>query len=359
MNLALKYRPHTFSEVVGQKAICAVLQAMLRKGILDKALLFTGPSGVGKTTMARIIAAELNSQGATDVHEGLHPSVLEIDAASNGSVAALRQLKHDLNFTSYGHRVVILDEAHAISDEGKAVLLNMLEFTPENVTFILITTEAHRIPKEVRHRCDSYLFKRPTVEEIVTRLEQVCLLEGISIENTLLRLIAQRSEGSFRESLVVLKQVVATEICSVDQFRMLYGEQDYGPILLKSALSGAVHSAKALESVLYVLPAEEIIKNLTEALKDLMIIKSGQPIDVVGEALEIRQEIANRLDAGRILKCIRIMWDLQTKLTRADIELGLYMAYALIADTVGQEAPAAVPARSGPMSFADMQRKIS
>ncbi len=215
MNLALKYRPRDFSQVVGQKATSAILGAMIAKKALSQVLLFTGPSGVGKTSMARIIAAQLNSEGATEVHEGRHPAVLEIDAASNGNVEAIRQLKRDLNYAIAGHRVVIIDEAHAMSPEAFAALLNLLEFPPANITFILITTESQKIPTTIRHRCDRYTFKKANVEELRERLLHVIDSEKITIDADLLDLLAQRAEGSYREALMLLEQVWMGDITSI------------------------------------------------------------------------------------------------------------------------------------------------
>jgi DNA polymerase III subunit gamma/tau len=362
MNLALKYRPKTFDDVVGQQAVSVVLQAMIAKNALDQVLLFTGPSGVGKTSMARIIAAQLNSEGATAVHEGTHPSVLEIDAASSGSVAAIRQLKKDLNFISIGHKVIILDEAHAISDEGKAVLLNLLEFPPENVTFILITTEAHEIPQTVRHRCDTYLFKKASVPDLVARLTDVAQKEGISIDSELINLIAQRAEGSFRESLMLLKQVWVGEITSIEQYNRLHGEFDYGPSLLFAALKGPVEAAKVLQTALLFAPAEDISDRILETLRDLMILKSNTALEHAGQALETRVELANRLDVGRILKAQRIMWDLQTKLANGDRVRGLETAFSLIAEAIGvfvAEDVAVKAVSAAPMSFSQMQKRTS
>lgn len=362
MNLALRYRPRTFSDVVGQQAVSVILQAMIAKGVLDQVLLFTGPSGVGKTSMARIIAAQLNSEGATEVHQGTHPSVLEIDAASSGSVAALRQLKKDLNFATVGHRVVIIDEAHAISDEGKAVLLNLLEFPPENVTIILITTEAHEIPLTVEHRCDTYRFKKASVPDLVARLTAVAEKEGISVDAELLNLIAQRSEGSFRESLMLLKQVWVGEITSIEQYNSLHGELDYGPSLLFSALKGPVLAMKDLQTALLYVPAEDICDRIVETLRDLFLVKANSPLEYAGDALEQRMDLANRLDSGKILKAIRIMWDLQTKLGNGDRVRGLEMAFSLVSEAIGTfvaEDVAVKAVSAAPMSFSQLQKRTS
>lgn len=359
MNLALKYRPKSFDDVTGQKAVSVLLKAMIAKGILEPVLLFTGPSGVGKTTMGRIIAAELNPDSGEAVHQGTHPNVLEIDAASNGSVEAVRNLKRSLNYVFPGHRVVILDEAHALSSEAMAALLHMLEFPPPNVTFIMITTESHKIPKTIRHRCDIYQFKKASVEDLVVRLNWVVTQEGISIDDELIELIALRSEGSYRESLMILGQIWAAGITTVEQFNKLHGEVDFGPFLIKSALSGPVSAIVQLEETLRYTNPEDITDRTVEALRDIMVLKGGSPLSYSGKALELRLELASKLETVQILKAMKIIWDLQTKLSNTDSVRSLEIAFSLIGETLQQQIPVAAPTKSAPLSFADLQRTRS
>jgi DNA polymerase III subunit gamma/tau len=357
MNLALKYRPREFNEVVGQKATSVILSAMISKNRLSQVLLFTGPSGVGKTTMARIIAAQLNSEGAQDVHQGTHPAVLEIDAASNGSVDAVRQLKRDLNYATAGHRVVIIDEVHAMSDAAFAALLNMLEFPPTNVTFVLITTESHKVPVTIRHRCDRYEFKKASVEDLAARLHWIAARENIVLDNDLIDLLAVRAEGSFREAVMLLEQVWVAEISSVEAYNELQGEVDYGPSLLRSAMDGPAAALNKLEGVLRYTNTEEITDRTVEVLKDIMILKGGTSLNYSGKALESRLELASKLGTVQVLKAIRIVWDLQTKLNAGDPVRGLELAYALIGEVLQINIPAPVAApKKAPMSFEDMKR---
>lgn len=357
MKLDLKYRPREFSDVVGQKSVSVVLNAMISKGKLSQVLLFTGPSGVGKTSMARIIAAQLNSEGATEVHKGTHPAVLEIDAASNGSVEAIRNLKKSLNYVIPGHRVIILDEVHAISDAAWTALLNMLEFPTPNVTFILITTELHKVPKTIRHRCDKYPFKKATVEDLVSRLSWVAEQESISLETSLIELIAQRSEGSYREALMILSQISTADITTVAQYNELQGEVDYGPSLVKSALSGPVSAINQLETILRYTNTDDITDRTIETLRDVMVLKGGLSLQYSGHALESRLELAAKLGTDQILKAMRIIWDLQTKLANTDSVRSLEMAFSLLGEILQVQTYTPEPVKnSAPLSLADMKK---
>lgn len=357
MNLALKYRPKTFNDVVGQKATSVILSAKIAKGSLSQVLVFTGPSGVGKTSMARIIAAQLNPEGADDVHAGTHPAVLEIDGASNGSVDAIRQLKRDLNFAIPGHRVVIIDEVHAISAEAFAALLNLLEFPPPNVTVILITTEAHKIPQTIRHRADRYEFKKASFEDLIERLKHVVTQENIEIDMGLLNLIANRAEDSYREALMLLEQISDGGIKTLEDYNELRGEVDYGPSLLRSAMDGPIAAINKLESILRYTNPEEVSGRVVETLKDIMVLKGGISLNYSGSALESRLELAAKLSVEQLLKAMRIIWDLQTKLKAGDPVRGLELAFSLIGDMF-QPAVSSVsaPKTANRMSFEEMKR---
>lgn len=333
-NLALKYRPKQFKDVVGQKAPAVILNAMVEKGILPQTLLFHGPSGVGKTSMARIVAAALNADSSEDVHNLIHPSVLEIDAASNGSVAAIRDLKSRINYQMPGNTVIIIDEAHSMSNEAFDVFLNMLEYPPQGVTFILCTTEFGQLEKAIRHRCTKFRFKAATVAEIAERLSYVNSCEGFEMPDELLNLIAQRSEGSYRESLMLLEQAHAADINTIEKYNELQGEVDYGPSLVQAFMNGPQAALNQLEVVLYSTNAEEIADRLIETLKDLMILKSGVNLLLTGNALDVRIELANRLDLNRLLKGMQVLWELQTKLSSGDKVRNLEMAVVMLGNAM-------------------------
>lgn len=359
MSLALKYRPRRFEDVVGQKAASVILSAMIKQDKLASVLLFTGPSGVGKTSMARIVAAEIHSDAKEIVHAGDHPFVLEIDAASNGSVEAIRNLKRDLSYATLGHKVIIIDEAHAISPEAFAAMLHMLENPTGQVTFILITTEAHKIPKTIRHRCDSYQFKLASVVDLLSRLQDVVAKEQINVSTELLEVLAQRSEGSFREALMMLDQVASSGITTVEDYNELHGEIDFGPGLIASTLLGSAAALDKLESILRYTNTEEVIDRTVETLRDLILLRGGLELKQSGTMLAQRQKLAKQLDLSDLVKGISIIWDLQTKLTQTDSVRGLEMAYAMLGEVFKRQiaVPVMAPIRQDEaLSFEEMQR---
>jgi DNA polymerase III subunit gamma/tau len=358
MDLALKYRPRTFQDVVGQKAPSAILAAMIQKNNLAQALLFTGPSGVGKTSMARIVAAALNPESAEDVHNGTHPFVLEIDAASNGSVEAIRKLRSDLEFAVPSHRVVILDEAHAMSDEAFTTLLNMLEKKKTGLTFILITTESQQIPTTVRHRCDTYHFKKASIEDVLSRMQYVVAKENINVSTELLDLLAQRSEASFREALMMLDQSWTAGITTVEEYNELHGEIDFGPGLIACALSGSAAALVKLEGVLRYTHPTEVISRTVETLRDIIVLKGGGNLNCSGDMLESRTRLSKKLDLTECVKAISIIWDLQTKLSNTDPVRGLEMAFAMLGEILKREEVKSIipPKPEQTLTLEDMQR---
>jgi len=221
--LARKYRPQKFSEVVGQPHVVRTLQNALRLGRLAHALLFSGIRGVGKTTVARIVAKALNCENGNpeepcnacvpcrEISEGRSLDVIEIDAASNRGIDEIRQLRENLKFmpTRGRAKVYIIDEAHMLTREAANALLKSLEEPPPHVYFILATTEPHRLPVTILSRCQRYDFKRLPVNTLVDYLKEICSREGVKMEEDALVLLAKESEGSLRDALSLLDQALA------------------------------------------------------------------------------------------------------------------------------------------------------
>lgn len=218
--LARKYRPSDFSQVVGQESTIAQITGALKNGSLGHALLFCGTRGTGKTTTARIIARALNPE-LSEAELGL--TVTELDAASNNGVDEIRALIDTVRYTVRGHRVVILDEAHMLSRNAFNALLKTLEEPPRGVTFILVTTEPHKLPATVKSRCQVYEFKDVDLEALKDYYKQVAQEEGLELTDEQLQEVSLRAEGSVRDGLSLLQKFLSGEkvTSNADQYYQL------------------------------------------------------------------------------------------------------------------------------------------
>jgi len=202
-----KYRSKSLDEVVGQSHITDVLKSALRKGIIAHAYLLTGPRGVGKTSVARILAHEINGLDYTD--ESNHLDIIEIDAASNNGVDDVRELRDKVSLApvSASKKVYIIDEVHMLSKAAFNALLKTLEEPPEHVIFILATTDADKLPATIISRTQRYSFRLVSEADIASHLKHIAKQEKINITDEALRLIARRGQGGFRDSIGLLDQV--------------------------------------------------------------------------------------------------------------------------------------------------------
>ena len=221
-SLARVYRPQTFSDLVGQETIVRSLSRGFESGILTQAYLFSGGRGVGKTTVARILAKAINCvQGPTsspclscgpclDIAKGHSPDVLEMDGASHTSVEDVRSIREGLRYSPLSGRakIIIIDEVHMLSSSAFNALLKTLEEPPAHVVFILATTEAHKIPDTVLSRCQHFRFRLLTVPEIHARLDQISKEEGFILHPSVLSLLSRAAEGSLRDALSLLDQIL-------------------------------------------------------------------------------------------------------------------------------------------------------
>jgi len=201
-----KYRSKSLSEVVGQEHITETLTNALKAGRISHAYLFTGPRGVGKTSVARILAHEINNLPYTDEP---HLDIIEIDAASNRRIDDIRDLREKVHIapTSAAYKVYIIDEVHMLTGESFNALLKTLEEPPAHVVFILATTEAHKLPATIISRTQRYAFRPVTLPKVIAHLQFIAKQEKIAITDDALALIAQHGEGSFRDSISLLDQL--------------------------------------------------------------------------------------------------------------------------------------------------------
>ncbi len=219
--LARKSRPQDFNQVVGQIPVVKTLMNSIVRDRIAHAILFSGVRGVGKTTLARIMAKAINCEQKTDgnpcnkcqsckeITSGSSLDLYEIDGASNRGIQEIRELKEKIRFlpTSSRFKVIIIDEVHMLTTEAFNALLKTLEEPPDHVFFMFATTELHKIPITILSRCQRYELKRVSSEDLTNHFQKLSLAEGITIEPAALSLIVRESEGSVRDGLSLLDQV--------------------------------------------------------------------------------------------------------------------------------------------------------
>ena len=220
---ARKYRPGTFEDVIGQPHVVQTLVNAITTKRIAHAFLFSGTRGVGKTTVARILAKALNCErgptgtpcntcsSCVEITQGTSVDVIEIDGASNTGVDDVREIRENVKFSPFrgGYRVYIIDEVHMLSNSAFNALLKTLEEPPAHVVFIFATTEIHKIPATILSRCQHYNFRRIARIQIIQRLRHVAAQDGLTVEERSLAAIARAGEGSMRDALSLLDQAVA------------------------------------------------------------------------------------------------------------------------------------------------------
>ena len=206
---ALKYRPISFDEVVGQDIITTTLNKAIENNQLAKSLLFCGPRGVGKTTCARILAKKINNFNSSNNNNHSY-NIFELDAASNNSVEDIRNLNEQVRVPPQigNFKVFIIDEAHMLTTSAFNAFLKTLEEPPSHAIFILATTEKNKIIPTILSRCQIYDFKRIKIKDIVMVLESVSKKQNISFEVDALNLIAEKADGALRDALTLFDQLL-------------------------------------------------------------------------------------------------------------------------------------------------------
>ncbi|MGH9712094.1 MAG: DNA polymerase III subunit gamma/tau [Candidatus Acidiferrales bacterium] len=221
--IARKYRPQTFTEIVGQEHVTRTLANAIQSNRVAHAYIFSGVRGVGKTTTARILAKALNcAKGPTaepdntcdscrEISAGTSLDVLEIDAASNRGIDQIRELREMVRYApaSSRYKIVILDEAHQLTDEASNALLKTLEEPPERVVFILATTRAEDLVETIKSRAQLFQFRSLTFKEIAGEIDRIVKAEDLMIESGAVAVLARAAEGSLRDGLSLLEQAIA------------------------------------------------------------------------------------------------------------------------------------------------------
>jgi DNA polymerase-3 subunit gamma/tau len=256
--IARKWRPQTFADVVGQQHVTRTLSNAVRSGRVAHAYIFSGARGVGKTTTARVLAKALNCvkgpaaepcnecDSCREIGLGSSLDVIEIDAASNRGIDQIRELREMVRYAPAGgrYKVVILDEAHMLTDEASNALLKTLEEPPDKVIFVMATTEPENLAETIRSRSQHFHFRALSFAEIVDALEQICVKENLTAEPGALAVMARAAEGSLRDALSLLEQARAycgTNITDT-QVRELLGVI---PEEILEELTGAIEAQSA------------------------------------------------------------------------------------------------------------------
>jgi DNA polymerase III subunit gamma/tau len=293
--LARKYRPQSFQDIVGQETVVRTLQNAIRDERIHHAYLFSGVRGVGKTTLARILAKALNCQNGPasepcnqctvcrEITEGIDMDVREIDAATYTGVDNVRELRDVSQFQPARdrYRIFIIDEAHMLSAASWNALLKLIEEPPPHVMFMFATTEMHKVPQTIISRVQKVMLRKITLDDLIGRLAEVSKMEGIAAERAALEIVARRGEGSVRDSLSLLDQVIAFSGRSISaddvktvlalsdttffsRLMTLIGEGDHGGIL--EALEEAAGSGRDFK-MLY--------RDLLNFVRNLLLVSGG------------------------------------------------------------------------------------
>jgi DNA polymerase-3 subunit gamma/tau len=326
--LARKYRPQTFAEVLEQEHVTRTLVNALAADRVAHAILFTGPRGTGKTTVARILAKALNCETAAgaaapcnecrscrEITAGNAADVYEIDGASNNGVEQVRELRENVKYTPAHSRykIYIVDEVHMLTAGAFNALLKTLEEPPPHVLFMFATTEPHKIPITILSRCQRYDFRRVRLSAVAAHLAAICRREGVELAPESLELIARESGGSVRDSLSLLDQVIAGDRRSIPHAQVLdtLGVVDRTRL---HEMAGAVMDGDA-PRVLSILDElfdrghdlKKLYADLLEWFRDLWVVQTARApealVDLPAQEIERLQERA-RVVPGALLELV-------------------------------------------------------
>ena len=327
---ARKYRPSTFSDVVGQSAITNILSMSIKNNHLAHSFLFCGPRGVGKTTCARILAKTINClnlnensdpcnkcESCQSFNENHSFNIHELDAASNNSVDDIRNLVDQVRFSPQigFYNIYIIDEVHMLSSSAFNAFLKTLEEPPNHAIFILATTEKHKIIPTILSRCQIFDFKSISIHDIVSHLEYVSSMEKIKSEKDALQIIAQKAEGSLRDSLSIFDRLVDSSEMTLTYKNVIENlnilDHDYylkiTNQIISNDVSGVMLTVDEITSNGFDL--HQFIMGLSSHFRDLLVCKDNQTIILLEKGDDLKHkylEQSQNCEVSLLIKFLNI-----------------------------------------------------
>lgn len=314
--LYTKYRPQIFSDITGQESTVKALTNAIESGRIMHAYLFCGPRGTGKTSSARIFAKSLNCEngptvtpcgkcpGCLDVINSTPVDVIEIDAASNRSVEDARNILEKVQYAPlHGkYKIYIIDEVHMLTTEASNTLLKTLEEPPENVIFILATTESHKVLETIVSRCQRYDFRRITTSDIVKRLTYIAKSEDIKITEEAILAVAKNAAGGMRDAVALLDQLSVlgqNRDITVEDVNELLGQISYDKIY---EIAECIHNSDTESALKFLNEIHDrgnepgrVLTALIKYFRDMLILKSCSDKNIVFNLTQINEEIFDKI----------------------------------------------------------------
>ena len=325
--LTRTYRPYTFDDIVSQEHVSSTLKNAIKQNRISHAYMFCGPRGVGKTTMARVLARTINEIDEQVDGESLSQTlnIVEIDAASNNKVDDIHHLRETVRVPpqSGNYKIFIIDEVHMLSKSAFNALLKTLEEPPAHAIFIFATTEPHKVLPTILSRVQRFDFKRITVDEIVSRLKAICSKEEIIIDDESLHVIAKKADGALRDALGLMDQAIAFCGMNIEYQQLLEALNVVGHEQLFE-FTNAVADKNSDNGLLLIdrllkngVDIQEFLVSLTEHVRNLYVAKQGNRLHLVEATDDTKKqyrEVSTHFTEEDLMRMLHLVSEAQIKI---------------------------------------------